>query len=139
MRVVIDPNVFVSALISPAGPPAAIVRVWTEGRFEISVSPALIAELDEVLARPKFRRWISKVDAAAFVAGLAEDGETVADPSKPKPLSPDPDDDYLLALAQAAGAECVVSGDSDLSQLSESSPEVLTPREFLNRLRERHA
>lgn len=108
MRVVIDPNVFVSALISPAGPPAAIVRVWTEGRFEIAVSAALIAELDEVLARPKFRRWISEVDAAAFVAGLAEDGETVADPSKPKPISPDPDDDYLLALAQAAAAATVV-------------------------------
>ncbi|MDQ3629985.1 MAG: putative toxin-antitoxin system toxin component, PIN family [Actinomycetota bacterium] len=59
MRVVLDPNVLVSALISPSGPPREIVDAWIAERFDLVVSPALLAELDGVLARPKFRRWVS--------------------------------------------------------------------------------
>ena len=134
MRVVIDPNVLVSALISPAGPSAEIVRAWTDERFDLVVSEALILELDDVLARPKFRRWISQADAAAFVASLAAAGEVVADPPEPSPVSADPADDYLIALAGAAGIDYLVSGDRHLTELPDPSPPILTPRDFLNRL-----
>jgi len=56
VRAVLDPNVLVSAAISPAGPPRQILTAWTDERFELIVSSALLAELAEVLARPKFRR-----------------------------------------------------------------------------------
>ena len=73
MRVVLDPNVLVSAAISQAGPPRQIISAWVDERFELIASPALLEELRDVLARPKFRRWITTELANEFVAGLAED------------------------------------------------------------------
>lgn len=52
MRVVLDPNVLVSAAISPAGPPRQILTAWTNERFDLIVSPAVLDELADVLARP---------------------------------------------------------------------------------------
>ncbi|MGH2892355.1 MAG: PIN domain-containing protein, partial [Solirubrobacteraceae bacterium] len=51
MRTVVDPNVLVSAAISPAGPPRQIVAAWIDGRFELVISPALLDELRK-RARP---------------------------------------------------------------------------------------
>lgn len=58
----------------------------------------------------------------------------IADPPDPPPLTPDPGDDYLLALASAAGARFLVSGDPHLTQLAEPFPPVLIPRALLDRL-----
>ena len=86
MRAVIDPNVLVSAAISPAGASAQILLAWADARFELVVSPKLLGELSEVLAREKFRRWRGADAAAAFIAVLAEEAIMVDDvpsPSKP--------------------------------------------------------
>lgn len=134
MRVVIDPNVLVSAAISSAGPPRAIVDAWTDERFELIASPAVIEELRDVLHRPKLRRWISLDLADAFVDGLAQDAMLTADPSALPGLSRDPDDDYLIALARATGADYLVSGDHDLLDLEDPDPPVLSPRQFADLL-----
>lgn len=65
-------------------------------------SPALLDELVDVLARPRFRRFITTAVAAEFIDGLATDAVVVADPPEPPEVSPDPDDDYLIALARVA-------------------------------------
>ena len=49
-------------------------------------------------------------------------------------LTPDPGDDYLVALARAAKVHVLVSGDPHLSELKQARPPVLTPRAFLRRL-----
>jgi len=134
VRVVLDPNVLISALISPQGPAAEILAAWVVERFEIVVSEKLLAELDDVLARPKFRRWVAESDSLQFVAVLAQSATVVGDPPAPAGLSPDPDDDYLIALAETAGADCLVSGDRHLTELVDPSPPILTPREFLDTL-----
>lgn len=134
MRALLDPNVLVSAAISPAGPPRQIVTAWVDGRFELIASPALLDELRDVLARPRFRRWISAAVAAEFLDGLAQDAVIVDDPPAPPGVSPDPDDDYLIALARAARADCLVSGDAHLLDLDAIDPPVLTPRRFLDLL-----
>lgn len=134
MRAVLDPNVLVSAAISTAGPPRQIVGAWVDGRFELIASPALLGELRDVLARPKFRRWLSTATAADFIGGLADDALVVEDPPALAGLSPDPDDDYLIALARAANADYLVSGDRHLLDLADPDPPVLTPREFLELL-----
>ena len=102
MRAVLDANVLVSAAISPAGPPRQILAAWIQERFELIASPALLDELVDVLARPKFRRFITTAVAAEFIDGLATDAIVVADPPEPPEVSPDPDDDYLIALARVA-------------------------------------
>lgn len=134
MRAVLDPNVLVSAAISSAGPPRQMVGAWVEGRFELIASRALLDELSDVLARPKFRRWISAAVAREFVDGLADDALLVDDPPARPAVSPDPDDDYLIALARAAQADYLVSGDRHLLDLEDPDPPVLTPAQFLELL-----
>lgn len=134
-RAVLDPNVLVSAFISQrGGAPDRIVRAWREGAFELIVSLALIAELTDVLARPKFARQAVEGRAEAYVAALADDAMQIDDPPDPPPVSPDSSDDYLIALARAARAEAIVSGDSHLTQLADPTPPVLTPRQFVEQL-----
>ena len=130
MRAVLDPNVLVSAAISPAGPPRQILTAWIDERFELIASPALLDELAEVLARPKFQRFITAAVATELIDGLATDAVTVADPSELPGVTPDPDDDYLVALARVAGADYLVSGDRHLLGLTDPDPPVLSPRQF---------
>lgn len=130
MRVVLDANVLVSAAISTAGPPREIVRAWVDERFELIASPMLLEELADVLARPRFRRWISTATAADYIAGLAGDAQVVDDPPAQPGLTADPDDDYLITLARAARADYIVSGDRHLLDLSDPDPPVLTPRQL---------
>jgi putative PIN family toxin of toxin-antitoxin system len=121
----------VSGFISPAGAPARLLLEWLNGGFELVVSWKLLDELDRVLARPKFRRYATESEARALVALLRARGIKVEDPSQVERLTRDPHDDYLFALAAAAGATAVVSGDADLTELPSAPVAVLTPRAFL--------
>lgn len=134
-RAVLDPGVLISALLSPDGAPAALVLEWLNGGFELVVSPALLEELGGVLQRPKFRRWITEDDAREFVEVLRLNAVVHPDPPVERGLTPDPGDDYLVALARAAGVACLVSGDSHLTALVGARPPVLTPKSFLGALR----
>jgi uncharacterized protein len=135
LRVVIDPGVLVSALISRVGTPAGLLRQWLEGAFDLLVSPALLAELEDVLSRSKFRRHFTDRQASAFIALLRERALEVADADDVDPLTRDPADDYLVALARAAGADLLVSGDKHLTSLADPPVRVITPRDLLTRLR----
>lgn len=131
MRAALDPNVLISSLLSGAGAPAQIVRRWLAGEFEVVVSDLLLAELTEVLAAPKLRS-IPAGGAEALLSRLAESAMHVADPPEPRRRSADPDDDYLVALAERARA-LLVSGDGHLLDLAPKLP-VRSPREFLESL-----
>jgi putative PIN family toxin of toxin-antitoxin system len=133
-RVVIDPGVLVSALISRTGTPARLLRHWLDGALDLLVSPALLAELERVLARPKFERHFTCGEAAAFIALLRERGVEVSDPEEVKERSPDPADDYLLALAEGSAADVLISGDRHLTELAAPPVLVLTARELVGRL-----
>ncbi len=133
-RVVLDANVYASALLAPAGHPAQTLERWGDGQFDVVVSPLLLAELEHVLRRRKFSNSISAVQVDALLSSLSEDGIEVADPQTQPGATPDPGDDYFVALAQAGDADCVVSGDAHLTQLSDLRPPVLRPREFLDSL-----
>jgi hypothetical protein len=134
LRVVIDPGVVVSALISRAGTPAELVREWLDGAFDLLVSPKLLAELEHVLSRPKFRGHFTHREASAFIALLSARAVQVADPDDVEPLTEDPADDYLIALARVAEADVLVSGDKHLTELTHPPVRVATPRELLERL-----
>ena len=134
LRAVVDPGVLIAGLISPHGTPAGILVRWRDGEFDLVVSPSLIEELERVLARPKFSPYVQPAEAAAYVSMLREEGVTIADPAPEPGLTPDPGDDYLLALARASGAAVLVSGDPHLTGLKGPDPPVLTPRQFLDRL-----
>jgi uncharacterized protein len=130
VRAILDANVLVAALLSRDGTPAAVVRAWLEGRFEMVVSPFLLEELRRALAYPKLAKRISGEQAAELLDWIRREAFVVDDPEEASRVrSEDPGDDYLLALAGAERA-VLVSGDRHLLALAEEIP-VLTPREFL--------
>ncbi len=132
MRAVFDCNVLISALLAPRGAPGQLMSRWREGEFELIVSVEVLAELERALAYPRVAERISAEDASEFVAFLRRAAKLAPDPDVAVARSPDPDDDYLIALAESQRAY-VVSGDSHLLGLSQTLP-VLSPREFLERL-----
>jgi putative PIN family toxin of toxin-antitoxin system len=121
VRVVLDPNILISALLSPSGSPARVVSLWLAGEFELVVSESLLDELGRALAYPKLRARVSPSDAADLVALLRRDAIVASDPPDPPRRSPDVGDDYLLALAESQQA-LLVSGDEHLLQLADRFP-----------------
>jgi len=122
VRAVLDPNVIVSALISPQGAPAKILREWLDGGYDLVVSPLLLAELERVLGYPKLRERVSKAEARELIELLRRGADMRADPSHVPPVrSADPGDDYLIVLASASQA-VLVSGDRHLLSLSPDLP-----------------
>lgn len=131
-RAVLDPGVLVSALITPTGIPAKVLLAARGGSFELIASPLLSEELASVLRREKFRRYASLDVVAGYLDLLRREAEVVADPRTPPPVHcPDPDDDYLIALAASRDA-AIVSGDRHLLDLAGKIP-VFAPAEFLAR------
>jgi hypothetical protein len=129
-RVVLDPGVLVSALISPSGTPAKLLEEARNGALELIVSPLLLGELEEVLAREKFRRYVDLDMVRDYVSLLRRDAVVADDPAKEPPLcSADPDDDYLIALAFSQKA-VLVSGDKHLLDLTGGAP-ILAPADLL--------
>ena len=98
--------------------------------------PHLLHELADVLERPKFRRYFDLDQARELVDDIAGVAEVVSDPEISGALTRDPTDDYLLALARAAEADQIVSGDADLWALATLQPLILSPRQFLEALGE---
>jgi putative PIN family toxin of toxin-antitoxin system len=129
-RAVLDPGVLVSALISPNGAPAALLAEARDGGLELVVSPLLLAELEGVLERDKFRRYVSLPTARGYVELLRREGLQAEDPAGPPPLRcSDPDDDYLVTLARGQNA-ILVSGDRHLLDLADRAP-ILSPADLL--------
>lgn len=131
-RVVLDASVLISALISPRGIPAELVRRWLAGWFELVASERLLEEVERAAARPKIRRRTSKHERGELLALLRAHAQLVEDPTNVDPVvAADPADDYLFAVARAAGALAIVSGDRHLTELRRVNPRVLTPRGLL--------
>lgn len=130
IRAVLDTNVYVAALLSRQGAPARLVAALHEGLFDALTCPKQLAELAGVLARPKIARHVSADTARDFVAWLERVAVTVPDPCDVAALSPDPDDDYLIALAHSGRARVIVSGDAHLLQIEDATPPVIPPAEF---------
>jgi uncharacterized protein len=135
IRLVVDPGVFISALIGPPGsPPDQIVQAWIDDRVEIIASPALLAELRRVIARPKFRRWFDELTARQLAERIERHATVLPDGAIPS-TTRDRDDDYLVALGRAADATAIVSGDRDLRESGIADVPVWTPRVCAERLR----
>jgi putative PIN family toxin of toxin-antitoxin system len=132
LRVVLDANVFISALLSPRGSPAQLLRFWLAGAFDLVVSPLLLAELQRALSYPKLARAVNPDEARTFVEELRNSAVLLDDPSQVESgVTRDPNDDYLVALARAASADVLVSGDPHITEVPGLEPRVLTPRELL--------
>jgi uncharacterized protein len=110
MRVVLDTNILVSALMIQTGNPAAIYRAWQEGHFILLTCVEHLDELRATLRKPAIAERIKPYKAGTLVNEIKKLAENV-DALPRVRRSPDPADDFLLALAEAGGADYLVTGD----------------------------
>jgi len=108
MRVVLDTNIFVSALMIQTGNPAAIYRVWQEGHFTLLTCAEQLDELRATLRKPAIAERIKPYKAGGLVNEMRKLAESL-DALPRVRCSPDPTDDFLLALSEVGTAD--LSGD----------------------------
>lgn len=136
MRAVLDTNVLLSGLLW-RGPSYALLEQVRNGAVTFISSPELLAELAEVLARPKFDAILSRsaTSRESMLVQIRMLAEVIDPPPLAQPVCRDPDDDAVLALARAAQADVIVSGDDDLLSLTsfESIP-IVNPAQALARV-----
>jgi len=115
LRVVVDTNVWVSALLNRYGYPAQVLSLFRAGRFTLLISEPLLGELAEVLSRPRIARKyrVTQDDIGELIALLRERGIQVGVKGSLR-LCRDPDDDVILETAFLGNANTVVSRDGDL-------------------------
>jgi hypothetical protein len=109
---VLDTNIVVSALLW-GGTPKLLFNAIDDGALRISTSIAMLAELAEILERPKFAARIAASGQSIdeIVEGYAS-WCTIVAPTAIVGVAPDPDDDVVIGTAVAAGAEAIVTGDA---------------------------
>lgn len=134
MRVVLDTNILVSGLISSAGNPAAIYSAWEGGKFTLLSSVELIEELRSTLQKPRVADLIKPHKAGRLVNQIKRLAEDVGRLPRVK-RSPDPNDDYLLALSEAGQADYLVTGDKGglLSLQHHKATRIVSARAFATR------
>ena len=134
IRVVIDTNVIVSALLF-GGVPGRLVPHWKIGKVLPCISREIVDEYLRVLAYPKFGLNENEIEYLLYQEILPY-FEQVSIGKKPAVVQADPSDDKFLHCAAAAGAECIVSGDDHLLDLREyQGISILTVNNFLSILR----
>jgi putative PIN family toxin of toxin-antitoxin system len=126
MRVVLDTNVLLSALVFSGGVAARLRRCWPAGTILPLVSTETARELVRVLAYPKF--GLDADDREQLLGDFLPWAEVVdiPEPPPPAPTCRDPDDGMFLVLAVVGEAECLFSGDADLLSLA-STGDKLNP------------
>ncbi|MBS3809870.1 MAG: putative toxin-antitoxin system toxin component, PIN family, partial [Desulfobacterales bacterium] len=110
MRTVLDTNILIAALITKDTPPDTLYQAWLRGKIEVVTSPAQISEIAAVLYRPHLLKFIHPDEASILLENLDTRAIIFNDPD-PVDFSPDPADNRILAVAIAAEADLIVSGD----------------------------
>jgi putative PIN family toxin of toxin-antitoxin system len=138
-RAVLDANVYISAALRPGGPPGQIIeRFLRESAFEPVVSPAIVDEVLRGLRYPKVTKYIrSAIEPEPWFLGIVLLADLVPGDYVLNGVSEDPDDDKYFAAAIEGRATRLVTGDPDLLNVREhAGVRVVTPRAFLEALRE---
>lgn len=118
MRVVLDTNIVISALLW-GGLPYRLLQLAVAGEIEVLTSPALLAELADVLERTHLASRIASqnMSPGQLLAQYQSLARNVTPQSVPVVIAADPDDDQVLACAVEGHADLIVSGDRHLHSL----------------------
>jgi putative PIN family toxin of toxin-antitoxin system len=120
VRIVLDTNVALSALLWRGTPYRLLETIRQQPHVQLVSSAALIAELADVLTRPKTAKRLAAIEKSAreVLADYLDAVELVEPASVPRVVPTDPDDDQVIAAAVTAHAGLIVSGDSDLLSMA---------------------
>ena len=127
---VFDTNVIISALLfNDSIPGRAFIRALKHGR--ILVSGTLLGELNRVLGRDRFDRYVTREERDEFLGSLIRESDLI-EITETVQVCRDPKDDQILELAVNGNATYIVTGDADLLALNPfRDVEIVTPAEFL--------
>ena len=135
MRVVLDTNVVLSALLFTRGRLSTIRELWMERKFLPLVNRETSEELIRTLAYPKFKLDEEEIEVL-LGSYLPYTDVVTMNPKAPKglPQCRDPKDQIFIILAARGKAEVLVSGDDALRELSGKTEfEIEAPAQFLKR------
>jgi putative PIN family toxin of toxin-antitoxin system len=120
LRIVLDTNVALSALLWRGKPYRLLETIRQRTDIRLFSSPALLAELTDVLSRPSPAKQLAVIGRSAreVLADYLEIVEVVEPDDVPRVVPSDADDDYVVAAAVTAHATLIVSGDSDLLSIA---------------------
>lgn len=110
MRVILDTNVLVAALIAPTGPPHQLFEAFLGDRFTLITGDMQIEEFSRVTRYPAIRSRIHPAQAGRLLNAIRSLAVNIKNPPI-QSISRDPHDDYLFALAQAGEVDYLVTGD----------------------------
>jgi uncharacterized protein len=110
VKVVLDTSILVSSLILPDTPPERIYRLWRDKGFTLLTSEWQLSEFRRVSHYPKLARYFAPHQAGTLLNLLTTETTILTD-LPTVTLSPDPDDNPLLAIAIAGKADYLISGD----------------------------
>ncbi len=134
IRVVLDTNILVSALLQPQGLPARTFLITLAGTTaQLCVSGDVYAEYEEAIRRPKLRRSEAVIESA--LRAIRQNGFWVK-PSEQVHACSDPDDDIFLECAQAARAHYVVTGNLKDFPAKWADIQIVSARQFLDAVAE---
>jgi putative PIN family toxin of toxin-antitoxin system len=128
IRVVLDTNIIVSALLQPLGPPAQVFLLAIGGSIQLCITGNVYAEYEEVIRRPRFRR---DEDVIAATLQTIRERSLWFRPTEAIRACADPDDDIFLECAQAGQANYLVTGNAKDFPVSWLETRIVTPRGFL--------
>jgi len=135
VRVVLDTNIIISAFISPLGAPAEIFELFLEGNIINYTSEEIIKEVVIVIHRPEFIGCIEHHDKQFMLDNFRTLSLIIKPNSKDKVIKEDPKNDKFINCALDANAT-IISGDKHLLSLGKyEGITILSPREFLERLK----
>ena len=132
MRVVLDTNILLSALLVRGTSPDRMFNAWRHGQFDLVSCERQLEEINRVSRRPFFRDRLRAAEVGRMVNDLRRLA-VVDDPLPAVTVSPDPEDNYLLALAQVTRADFLVTGDKSglLSLKRHGRTAIVSARKFL--------
>jgi len=132
VRVVLDTNVLISALLHDRSLPFQLVALWRQGRIVLLTSDEQLDEMRRVTRYPKIRARLNPAVAGRLVNELKQVATVIEDLPEVS-ISPDPWDNYLLATVEAGKADLLVTGDkADLLHLERhAGARIVTVRQCL--------
>jgi hypothetical protein len=135
MRVVLDTGILIASLITTGTPPALIYQAWRKKRFELITSEWQLDEFRRVTRYSKLRRFLKPSEAGHLVNSLRHQA-VVLEVLPTMELSPDPNDNPVLAMAEASRAQYLVTADKkDLLALGKiDGTRIVTARQFAEAL-----
>jgi putative PIN family toxin of toxin-antitoxin system len=136
IKLVLDTNVLVSALLKPHSPPALVVSLVLQGTCKLCLSDAIFTEYQGVLARDKFKQ-LKPANVNHLLSLLKQHALWVEPSALANNLVNDEADKMFLECAQAAAADFIITGNKKhFPADSFRGTKIVNPREFLNQLTE---